>query len=383
MVMAVCLMAPASSSAASHVPFNFVGIVADSTSLDPFRYESQLDSMVEQGVGSVRFQLNWAAAQWHERWSQVRKRDRSQYTDEGGVPTYWGTTDRLFGAMAERHLNPLPIVLNAPPWDSAAPGYPSQSYAAVPYKFGPYARFVAAIARRYGHGGSFWDEHPELEPRPITQIQIWNEPNIRPFWNTRPWDGRYVGLLRASHKAIKRVDPGIKVVFGGLSRDAWDALDQLYRAGAHGAFDVVAVHPFTRHVSGLVPILKRVRRVMSRNGDGGKKLDVTEMSWPSARGKTDIGQDISVTPKQQAKNLTNAFKLLASKRKALRLSQVYWFTWLTYDKSRHNHFDYAGVVTLKKHNKIKRKRAFYALGDIALRLEGCSAKADVADACAP
>ncbi len=383
-VAAVCVPNPAPSQAAgTHVPFDFVGIVADSVSVDPFRVNSQFDSMVHQGVGSVRFQIDWSTIQPYKKWSQVPKHDRYLYTDEGGVPTKYPNPDRIIGALAERHLTAMPMVLNAPKWDRARPVYRGQIFAGVPKKFGPYTRFMTALVHRYGPGGSFWDEHPEIEPRPITQLQVWNEPNIRPFWNTKPWDQRYVSLLRASYKAIKHADPSMKVVFAGLSRDAWNALDQLYRAGAGGNFDVTAVHPFTKKVSGLVTILRRVRDVMKRNHDGGKKMDVTEMTWPSAKGKTSLGQDISVTPKQQAKNLSAAFKLLASKRKSLKLGEVFWFTWLTFDKSHWNHFDYSGVVTLKKHGKIVKKPAFKALGQTALGLEGCKSKTDVADACAP
>jgi len=383
-VAAVCVPSPAPSQAAgAHVPYDFVGIVADNTSVDPFRISSQLDDMVHQGVGSVRFQIDWSAIQPYKKWKQVPSQDKSLYTDEGGVPTKYPNPDRVIGALAERHITALPIVLNAPKWDRAKPSYKGQIFAHVPKKFGAYTRFLKALVHRYGHGGTFWDEHPEIEPRPLKQIQPWNEPNIRPFWNIKPWDRKFVSLARASYKAIKQTDPSVKVVFAGLSRDAWNALDVLYHAGARGSFDVAAVHPFTKKVSGLVTILKRVRDVMKRNHDGGKKMDVTELTWPSAKGKTSIGQDISVTPKQQAKNLSAAFKLLASKRKSLKLSEVYWFTWLTFDKSHDNHFDYSGVVTLKKHGKIVKKPAHDALGKTALGLEGCKAKSDVADACAP
>jgi len=192
-----------------------------------------------------------------------------------------------------------------------------------------------------------------------------------------------VNLLQGAGKAIKSVDPGARIVVAGLSRDAWNALDELYNAGMGGLFDVAAVHPFTKKVPGIVTIIKKFRNSMKSHGDGGKKLDVTEMSWPSAKGKTSIGQDISVTRKQQAKNLAAAFKLLTKNRKSLKLGSVFWYTWLTYDTATDNHFDYAGVVTLKKHGKIAHKPAYDALGKTALGLEKCSAKADAADMCAP
>lgn len=383
-VAAVCVPNPTPSHAATTaIPYNFIGMVGDAVSLDQFRYSSQLDSMVHQGVGAVRWGISWSDMQPYKSWKKVPKGDQSLYTDEGGIPTKYKNTDRVIGALALRHLDPLPLVLDAPKWDRAKPAYRGQIFAHVPKKFGPYNRFLKALVHRYGPGGSFWDEHPELEPRPLEHWQIWNEPNIRPFWNTKPWDRKYVQLLRGARNAIRAEDPAARIVAAGLSRDAWNALDQLYNAGIQGAFDVAAVHPFTKKVPGIVTIIKKFRSSMQRHGDGGKRLDVTEMSWPSAKGKTNIGQDISVTPKQQAKNLSAAFKLLAKKRKQLRLGSVFWFTWLTFDKAKDDHFDYAGVVTLKKHGKIAKKPAFKALGQTALGLEGCQSKADVADVCAP
>ena len=197
---------------------DFVGIVADNTSVAPFRISSQLDDMVHQGVGSVRFQIDWSAIQPYKKWKQVPSQDKSLYTDEGGVPTKYPNPDRVIGALAERHMTALPVVLNAPKWDTAKPSYKGQIFAHVPKKFGAYTRFLKALVHRYGHGGTFWDEHPEIEPRPLKQIQPWNEPNIRPFWNIKPWDRKFVSLARASYKAIKQADPSVKVVFAGLSR---------------------------------------------------------------------------------------------------------------------------------------------------------------------
>ena len=153
-VAAVCVPSPAPSQAAgAHVPYDFVGIVADNTSVDPFRISSQLDDMVHQGVGSVRFQIDWSAIQPYKKWKQVPSQDKSLYTDEGGVPTKYPNPDRVIGALAERHMTALPIVLNAPKWDRAKPSYKGQIFAHVPKKFGPYTRFLKALVHRYGHGG--------------------------------------------------------------------------------------------------------------------------------------------------------------------------------------------------------------------------------------
>ena len=190
-------------------------------------------------------------------------------------------------------------------------------------------------------------------------------------------------MSKAARKAILSVDPNAEIVIGGLARKAWSDLASLYKKGGVGVWDAIAVHPFTKQVKGVVTIMQRVRKTMKQYGQGGLPMLATELSWPSAKGKTNVGQDIAVTPKQQAKNLTAVYKLLAKKRKSLHLQQAYWFTWLTYDKAHDNHFDYAGVLHLGANGSIKPKPAYKALGKVALGLEGCTAKASFADSCAP
>ena len=48
-----------------------------------------------------------------------------------------------------------------------------------------YAAFARAFAKRYGRGGDFWRERPEVPLVPITSYEIWNEPNAQMFWRHR------------------------------------------------------------------------------------------------------------------------------------------------------------------------------------------------------
>jgi len=380
-VAGICVPNPTASQAATHVPYNFVGMVGNSTALELNRTDAMLDKMVHQGVGAVRFEINWAGAQPYPKWKKVPKSQRSGYVKEGGVPTSYWNSDRLVGAMAKRHLDMLPVIVDAPKWDRLKTK--GRIFVHPPKKFGPYAKYFKLLVRRYGPNGKFWSQHPEIPYRPVRKWQIWNECNVRLFWRVKPWDTRYVQMSKAARKAILSVDPNAEIVIGGLARKAWSDLASLYKKGGVGVWDAIAVHPFTQQVKGVVTIMQRVRKTMKQYGQGGLPMLATELSWPSAKGKTNVGQDIAVTPKQQAKNLTAVYKLLAKKRKSLHLQQAYWFTWLTYDKAHDNHFDYAGVLHLGANGSIKPKPAYKALGKVALGLEGCTAKASFADSCAP
>jgi hypothetical protein len=75
-------------------------------------------------------------------------------------------------------------------------------------------------------------------------------------------------------------------VLAGMPDYVWIYLAQLYKAGARRLFDVVAVHPYSKTVEGVITILKLVRRVMDRAGDRHKGIILRELNWPAALHRT-------------------------------------------------------------------------------------------------
>jgi hypothetical protein len=189
-----------------------------------------------------------------------------------------------------------------------------QNYAApvVPADF---AGFVAAVVRRYGAGGSFWVEHPEVEARPLRDWQVWNEPNNASFWAGRPDPRAYARLLRSSAAAIRAVDPGARVLTAGIATRTprpWRRYLRGVLRAAPRVADAVAVHPYAetpRKVLAKVRIAAKTARV---------PLLVTELGWA-----TDGSPDSMVVGRrQQANRLKRTLRLLASERRALRLEGV-------------------------------------------------------------
>jgi hypothetical protein len=369
------------------VPAGFVGVVGDGPLLDDPSVDlgAQLDSMVASGVQSMRTSFNWAAAQPYQSFADVPQDQRSLYQDEGGVPTDYSETDRVVTAAAQRRITVLPVVQYAPDWDARHPGQTADGHPELPSSPPrdpqPFADFSAALVRRYGPGGEFWAEHPELVAQPIRYWQIWNEPNITPFWSDQPFADDYVALLRAAHDSILAADPGARIVLAGLTNDSWNGLQQIYDAGGQGLFDVVAFHPFTHTVAGVKTILQRGRNVMARNGDGRKPLWVTELSWTSAKGQTTMRFGNEETEKGQASKLTSAFTMLATVRQKLRIERVYWYTWLSLDQDITYPFDWAGL-SVDTPSGTFPKPALPAFRHIALKLERCRSKRARADRCA-
>src|SRR5947209_4858507 len=379
----VAVLAAPASAARRRVPAGFLGVDAGGVLVDPSlgdrRLNSELGEMVRTGVESVRITIYWSLTQPYSNAFAVPPGQGFRYQYLDGVPTDWSLTDRIYRAVAARHLQVLPTILAAPIWARLDPRR-AWSPPADPATFG---RFVGRVVQRYGTGGAFWRAHPELPAQPTRQWQIWNEPlGGVPGAPTVYWDDpghraepRYVALLRSARAAIKSVDPRGKVVLAGLFGKSWVLLADLYRFGIHGLFDEAAMNLFTKHASDQVGGVSYVHSVLSQHRDRHVPILVTEFSWPTARGHF---PGYAVSAQQAARNVGRAIRLLARSRRRYNLLQIYYYTWLTPD-SGHKLFDYAGLRRLKN-GRVVPKPAQAAYRNEARALEGC-VKTQVATAC--
>jgi hypothetical protein len=355
LLVAFLTLATPAGAATRHVPRGFFGVMADGVLLD--RTDAQLahefDVMQANGVESVRIVVYWADLQ-----------------PTGPRSTDFSTTDRLFEQAARHDMNVLPVVLRSPPWAAENP----KLYTSPPKADKPYTDFLGALVGRYGPHGSFWSEHPDVPFRPQHAWQVWNEPNIDRYWGSpHPFAARYAKLLRASYTALKHDDPDSRVVLTGFANFSWRALAQAYRAGIKGNFDLAAVHPFSGHLKNVLKIVQLNRDVMARNGDAGKQIAISELTWPSAKGKTRNHVGWETTEKGQAARLHGAFDALLARRRRWRIERITWSTWLTPDAHSPNSFDWSGLRKLDPGDPSGEpvdKPALAAYRAIALRAEG-------------
>lgn len=123
----------------------------------------------------------------------------------------------------------------------------------------------------------------------VSAYEVWNEPDVERFWKGDA--SQYVRLLRAAYPAIKAGDRNAKVVFAGTVHNNVSWISAAYRAGAKGAFDVMATHPYQGigdqppEIVGdanswwLLTHVAAVRELMVRHADGGKPIWFTEFGW--------------------------------------------------------------------------------------------------------
>jgi hypothetical protein len=192
--------------------------------------------------------------------------------------------------------------------------------------------FVGAAVDRYGRGGEFWSEHPNLPERPITAWQIWNEQNSKSFYRPGPNPKGYAKLLDSAAKAIGSRDRRADVVLGGMAELAGSRravagskfLGQIYdRRGAQRDFDGIAPHPYGRDFASVLDQVEGFRDVARRAGDGRVGLWITETGWGSASG----GNPLEVGRAGQAERLKQTLGYFKRKRGALNVKNVTWFSW--------------------------------------------------------
>jgi len=250
--------------------------------------ESALDDIAGLGFTWIRFDVSWERAQ-----------------PEKNGPIRWEEFDRIFPAAAKRKLNLLPILTYAPKW-AAMPIQEEVFFQLAPADPDQFADFAAKAARRYS-------------PMGIHTYEIWNEPNLKGFWEPASDPKDYTEVLKKSYIKIKQVDPKAFIVSGGLApvktRDgnisALEFLEEVYENGGKNYFDALAFHPYAfpdlpgekLSPSGwwarMSNPISSIRSVMDANGDEGKQIWGTEFGVPTF-GRKDVSESL------QAKSIASA-----------------------------------------------------------------------------
>jgi hypothetical protein len=318
----IAVVAPSSAVA---LPSDFWGVSPQATPT-----VEQFQRLRRGGVDSVRVPIPWSSV------------------EPAPGTTNFSNVDALISGAAQSGLDVLPFVYDAPGWAVPRATVPSSHGATapktLPVKTGAerayWAAFLQKVVGRYGPGGSFWAANPGLGEHPIRTWQIWNEQNFK-YFVVRPSPADYGKLVNISYGAIKSVDPGGKLILGGMfarpkeaqfkskppqAYFATDFLDELYRStpGIKSKFSGVALHPYTTDYRQLTPDIEEFRAVLTENHDAGKGLWITEIGWSSE--PKSAGDSFAKGPAGQATQLKGAFRVFKQKQAKWKLQRIYWFS---------------------------------------------------------
>ena len=170
---------------------------------------------------------------------------------------------------------------------------------------------------------------------PIHSWQVWNEPNLKKFFNP---EGRLPDRpsVRAPARDLPRRDqepgsdgpdrargkPGLST--GRRPQGLGVSRPPIRQPGIKNEFDVAALHPYASTVYDFGQEVQRVHSVMKRHGDGATPLWLTEFGWGSAPpDRFGINQG----PAGQAKLLRGSFELALRNRATWNVQRLYWFLW--------------------------------------------------------
>ena len=235
------------------------------------RWSAQLAAIQANGTKAVRSDAPWADI---EPLPPGPHGDAYDFTQ----------TDAWVTALAVHHLAWQPIIDYSVGWAKTCPG------PCAPKSDGPYAAFAQAVAARYGVGGSFWSQHPELPAYPARIFEVWNEEGGAPTYID---PARYATLYAAARKAIDAVNPQAAVIVGGLGDDgrtfvaaddypAWYVLRMLVAdPGLKGHIDGFGLHPYGASAVDVENWVVNFRYALDVWGEGSAPIYITEFGWPT------------------------------------------------------------------------------------------------------
>jgi hypothetical protein len=328
----LALLALGPAAAGARVPAAVTGMAPQGPTGD-----RDFDLMESSGVRSVRLPMYWAGIQ-----------SETPFSSEPD----WDGFDHDLRLAAEHEIRVMPFVWGSPSWATADT---QDLPVATSWQRMGWRIFLHDAMDRYGPYGSFWIDHPDLPYLPIRSWEIWNEQNIVTFSSsTRPADS--ATLLRDSGRVLHELDPGARVLLGGLfgrplqippNTASADWLDRLYRAGnVKRFFDGVALHPYVADAGAMRNQILALRQVMRLHHDAGTRLYMTEIGWGSDSYESRWERGL----RGQARELRQAMGMLLHNRGAWRIGGIWWFSWADlYDSCQF--CDSAGLLTSDREAK--------------------------------
>lgn len=217
----------------------------------------------------------------------------------------------------------LPLGL-APQWASARPNENS-SYrpgnAAEPLSAEDWRTYVRTVAIRYKGR--------------IRTYELWNEVNLKGFYSGSP--EKLVELARIAYETLKAVDPDVTVVSPSVTGEGrhLEWLDRYLALGGGQYADVIGYHFYVpkKAPEAMLPLIREVRRIMDKHGQGHKPLWNTESGWWIANKSTPRrigaagGDWLKLDNELSSAYVARALVLGWSSG----LSRFYWYAWDNFD----------------------------------------------------
>ena len=252
--------------------------------------DARLTAIKAAGLDWVRAEIGWA--------------DIEPTAPINGSHAYnWTRGDRFVRSLAAKGLTVMPMLMATPSWarsPAAVAAGCGRNAGVSPLASRDYAAFSREVIRRYGPGGAFWSANPSLPYRPITRVELFNEPNWRDFWCPGPDPTGYALAVKAAADAIHSIQPDITVVAGGLVTvrpgddviatgqglevEAFLTAMTAAAPGVQNSVDAVAVHLYHPDPDVDIGLLGWFRSRLDAAGFDQAEMMVSEFGWRTGGG---------------------------------------------------------------------------------------------------
>ena len=246
---------------------------------------SDLDMIADAGFKLIRMDLTWALVE-HDR--GIYEFDKLGY-------------DSLTEGCAERGIRILYIL------DYSNTLYEKGRSVSTQAGREAFAAFAEAAAERYAGRGILWE--------------IWNEPNLKHFWDQQPSVDDYCKLVQLAGPRIKKADPNALVVAGATSQIPFEWLEGCFKRGLLEWIDVLSVHPYrSQPPETVTEDYAQLRRLVTQYAAQGKQVPVISGEW----GYSNLNWDKTrISEQEQAEYLARMF--LTNLHQGIDVS--IWYDW--------------------------------------------------------
>lgn len=203
---------------------------------------AKLHGMREIGIGWTRADLRWG-------------------TVERGDGDYrFGEFDQLVERCGQSGVILLPIL------SQQDDKKPTSDYLAA------WENYVRATVTRYKDRLGYWE--------------VINEPNLDMMWGPELPGGEYAKLMQTAYRIIKKIDPNLTVVHGGLAGTPCAYLNAEFDAVQGEFFDIMNIHCYRGGMRTIESIkwyendIRKIAALMKEHG-ADKPLWITETGWSS------------------------------------------------------------------------------------------------------
>jgi hypothetical protein len=267
--------------------------------------------MSEAGVGWVRMDFLWDEIESH-----AGRFDFDKY-------------DNIVNLLVRNDINILGLLDYSAPWASSC-----GSWNCPPSDFKLFVNYARKVIEHFKDRIKYWE--------------VWNEPDSATYWTKQDGLKSYCELLKEVYLAAKEEDPACKILNGGLSQGI-SSVNRLYDNGAKGYFDILNIHIFENplcegNIKAVTSYPRIAYKIMSRNGDGHKKIWITEIGCPGLETGLKVRNwwnGDNPNEKQQAIWVKQVYQELL---KDQAVEKVFWAFFRDCKEHWRNGTDYFGLV---------------------------------------